>query len=277
MHMNNFIFWDMTPCNQAKVNRRFGGTYRLHLQGRSKKLAWNHRCENLKSKWCITSLNVSLSKFICEEDSSYLRAEGWADHTVKTSQKSVWDLRFSMAMVRYYTFVRNSLVLWSASPSGHGLLYRNEQIKNVHCPSAERWRYWYYWTLYYLNCSIRYLRCVQSARYKSQNGNPCPHTRAWRVGISNTNTDRPLTKFVFYYSTTFLVIGKMYSDLCRTGWGNRDAVDLYARGSQFGYLPGHLLWSFSCIFSVPPDRCRVCTSIRLQLFPSKPFPIHNTY
>jgi hypothetical protein len=27
------IFWDITPCSPLKVNRRFGGTYRLHLQG----------------------------------------------------------------------------------------------------------------------------------------------------------------------------------------------------------------------------------------------------
>jgi hypothetical protein len=28
------IFWDIMPCSPLKVNRRFGGTYRLHLQGR---------------------------------------------------------------------------------------------------------------------------------------------------------------------------------------------------------------------------------------------------
>jgi hypothetical protein len=28
------IFWDITPCSPLKVNRRFGGTCRLHLQGR---------------------------------------------------------------------------------------------------------------------------------------------------------------------------------------------------------------------------------------------------
>jgi hypothetical protein len=32
--MKNIIFWDITPCNHLKVNRLFGGTYRLHLQGR---------------------------------------------------------------------------------------------------------------------------------------------------------------------------------------------------------------------------------------------------
>jgi hypothetical protein len=30
---NNAVFWDVAPCRSC-VNRRFGGTYRLHLQGR---------------------------------------------------------------------------------------------------------------------------------------------------------------------------------------------------------------------------------------------------
>jgi hypothetical protein len=32
--MRSSIFWDITPCSPLSVNRRFGGTYRLHLQGR---------------------------------------------------------------------------------------------------------------------------------------------------------------------------------------------------------------------------------------------------
>jgi hypothetical protein len=31
--MKNAVFWDVAPC-RAYVNRRFGGIYRLHLQGR---------------------------------------------------------------------------------------------------------------------------------------------------------------------------------------------------------------------------------------------------
>jgi hypothetical protein len=31
--MKNAVFLDVTPCRSC-VNRRFGGTYRLHLQGR---------------------------------------------------------------------------------------------------------------------------------------------------------------------------------------------------------------------------------------------------
>jgi hypothetical protein len=33
--MKSIIIWDMTPCNLLKVNRRFGGTYRLHIQGQN--------------------------------------------------------------------------------------------------------------------------------------------------------------------------------------------------------------------------------------------------
>jgi hypothetical protein len=32
--MKSTVFWDITMCSPLKVNRRFGGTYRLHLQGR---------------------------------------------------------------------------------------------------------------------------------------------------------------------------------------------------------------------------------------------------
>jgi hypothetical protein len=32
--VKSIIFWDITPCSPLSVNRRFGGTYRLHLQGR---------------------------------------------------------------------------------------------------------------------------------------------------------------------------------------------------------------------------------------------------
>jgi hypothetical protein len=31
--MKNAVFWDVAPCSSC-MNRRFGGTYRLHLQGR---------------------------------------------------------------------------------------------------------------------------------------------------------------------------------------------------------------------------------------------------
>jgi hypothetical protein len=33
--MKGPIFWDITSCSPLKVNGRFGGTYRLHLQSRN--------------------------------------------------------------------------------------------------------------------------------------------------------------------------------------------------------------------------------------------------
>jgi hypothetical protein len=32
--MKKFIFWNITPLTKVNVSRRFGGTHRLHLQGR---------------------------------------------------------------------------------------------------------------------------------------------------------------------------------------------------------------------------------------------------
>jgi hypothetical protein len=43
------IFWDMTPCNLFKFNRRFGGTYSPYFQGRRISGARNQR----ESRWQI--------------------------------------------------------------------------------------------------------------------------------------------------------------------------------------------------------------------------------
>jgi hypothetical protein len=32
--MKSYIFWAVTPCSPLKINRHFGGTCNLHLQGR---------------------------------------------------------------------------------------------------------------------------------------------------------------------------------------------------------------------------------------------------
>jgi hypothetical protein len=43
MHsLKNVVFWDVAPCRYF-VNGRFGGTYRLHLQGIRNPLAMNQR------------------------------------------------------------------------------------------------------------------------------------------------------------------------------------------------------------------------------------------
>jgi hypothetical protein len=42
-----FIFWDITSCSPAEVNRLLGGTHHLHLQGRSASQSRNQLKLNL--------------------------------------------------------------------------------------------------------------------------------------------------------------------------------------------------------------------------------------
>jgi hypothetical protein len=49
MFLKGTIFWDITPCSLLSVNRRFGGTYRLHLQGHKISSAGNQRLSGLAS------------------------------------------------------------------------------------------------------------------------------------------------------------------------------------------------------------------------------------
>jgi hypothetical protein len=41
--VNSSMFWGITPCSPLKVNRRFGGTHRLHLHGWRVRQARNHQ------------------------------------------------------------------------------------------------------------------------------------------------------------------------------------------------------------------------------------------
>jgi hypothetical protein len=48
--MKNIIFGDMMPCSPFSVNRRFGGTYRLHLQG------WRNKFRKKQASMILFSL-----------------------------------------------------------------------------------------------------------------------------------------------------------------------------------------------------------------------------
>jgi hypothetical protein len=43
VNLKNSLFWDITLCRWVKINRPFGGTYRLHLQGWRASQARNQR------------------------------------------------------------------------------------------------------------------------------------------------------------------------------------------------------------------------------------------
>jgi hypothetical protein len=64
--MKSIIFWDMTPCSPLSFNRRFGGTYCLHLQGRR----WHSACQ-LLARWFAEPISSTLKKeAICSSETS---------------------------------------------------------------------------------------------------------------------------------------------------------------------------------------------------------------
>jgi hypothetical protein len=48
--MKSSIIWDITQCKPLKLNRRFGGTCRIHLQGRKISHTRNQR-ETASRAW----------------------------------------------------------------------------------------------------------------------------------------------------------------------------------------------------------------------------------
>jgi hypothetical protein len=69
--MTGVIFWDMTPCSPLSLNRRFGGTYCLHFQGRRNKFS-KKSSSHLLVCWVFAELISSNLKMeaICSFETS---------------------------------------------------------------------------------------------------------------------------------------------------------------------------------------------------------------
>jgi hypothetical protein len=69
----SYTFWDITPRSPMKVNRRFGGTCRLHLNGRRISQARNKREAAMEE-----SSRFLIGEFFDPEDGdTFLRKVGW--------------------------------------------------------------------------------------------------------------------------------------------------------------------------------------------------------
>jgi hypothetical protein len=84
----SIIFWDMMLCSPLSFSRRFGETYRLHLQGRRNKFSTNQQAGgnptyflDIQNIWtpslCITGITVYEyeSKLISHEETKYTYEE----------------------------------------------------------------------------------------------------------------------------------------------------------------------------------------------------------
>jgi hypothetical protein len=65
--MQNFVFWNITLWIPIKINRRFGGTYLLHLQG-GRVSHWRNNHET-NSRLCM--LHLWLNLWFCYKCSEY--------------------------------------------------------------------------------------------------------------------------------------------------------------------------------------------------------------
>jgi hypothetical protein len=60
--MKTTIFWDIMPYSPLRVNRSFGGTYRLHLQGGKISGARNQRESRWQAEREVNNKNISKHK-----------------------------------------------------------------------------------------------------------------------------------------------------------------------------------------------------------------------
>jgi hypothetical protein len=88
--LKSTVFRYITPCSPLRVIRRFGGTYRLHLQGR--KISW---ARNLRqSRWQVKLYSE-------DEGDIFLRNVGWIsrDYTALYSIRNYYCLSPALTLV----------------------------------------------------------------------------------------------------------------------------------------------------------------------------------
>jgi hypothetical protein len=56
--MKSIIFWDVTPCSPSSINRRVGGTYHFHFQGRRNKFSKNQPGSRWQAELIFSTLKM---------------------------------------------------------------------------------------------------------------------------------------------------------------------------------------------------------------------------
>jgi hypothetical protein len=109
--MKSIIFWDITRCSPLSLNRRFGGTYRLHLQRRRNKFIKNQQAsKQVASRFCWTY-------FFDPEDGGdmFLRNVGWNSTDYTASYPRSWY----SSIVLLLTDILESLINFTPSSIIH--------------------------------------------------------------------------------------------------------------------------------------------------------------
>jgi hypothetical protein len=110
--MKSTVFWDITLCNPLSVNRRFGGTYRLHLQVRKNKFGNKPACKQVADVCTIETAGT----LICYYCKVYLH-EYIHTHT-QTYTHAVWVNRMHTTCIRIPCITREK-IRWHHNNPAH--------------------------------------------------------------------------------------------------------------------------------------------------------------
>jgi hypothetical protein len=147
--MKSIIFWDMTPCSLLSCNQRFGGTYRLHLQGRRNNSARTSKLVPPKRRCQLNRLHGVISQkmilFIrqyasCFEVKWHLRLETLNTESVsqqikhrakratfveKCCSPHFFNILHSLSIF-FFCLLTLILQIWQSTPIPNHLLHRTK-------------------------------------------------------------------------------------------------------------------------------------------------------
>jgi hypothetical protein len=134
------VFWDITPCKLLNVNRRFGETRHLRLQGRRIILARNQRevCGEEISVICSSETSVEIQRttwrYIAEDGTYITTGERTANIKIHVPFTSDWG-QWTASVVQWSEFVATdpevrvrfpALPDFLSSGSGTGFIHPRE-------------------------------------------------------------------------------------------------------------------------------------------------------
>jgi hypothetical protein len=106
LSLKSDIFWDITPCSPLKVNRRFWGTYRLHLQGRRIIRARNqHETDVQAEAICSSETSVDFQRtiwhYIPEDSTLHNRTSSFRFVFVHSVEVYILSFSFYQRLISY--------------------------------------------------------------------------------------------------------------------------------------------------------------------------------
>jgi hypothetical protein len=133
--IKSIIFWSITPCSPLKVNRHFGGTYRLHLQGRRIRQARYQRESRCQAEFYFKA-GFLLVLFLDPEDGGdmFIRNICW----LSTDYTAIYSRRqYSSNLILIDTLLFNNALLLYLLPGVEGG-YCSEFLIEKHVERSRR-------------------------------------------------------------------------------------------------------------------------------------------